>query len=65
MLKYLITGTESLIVPAVLLGLLYGYVRAAYGPRGQKILTAGALLGLAAAIVMAYLKNKTKLIDTG
>ncbi len=64
MLKYLITGTETLIASAVMLGILFAYIRSVYGGRGRKILTAGALLGLAAAIVMAYLKNKTKLINT-
>ena len=64
MLKYLITGTETLMAPAVLLGMLFAYVRMAYGARGRNILTAGSLLGLAAAIVMSYLKNKTKLINT-
>ena len=65
MLKYLITGTRDLIVCAVLLGMLFGYLPAAYGQRGRRFLSWGALLGLLAAAVMAYLKNKTKLIDTG
>ena len=65
MLKYLITGTRDLIVCAVLLGMLFGYLPAAYGQRGRRFLNWGALLGLLAAAVMAYLKNKTKLIDTG
>ena len=64
MLKYLITGTETLIAPAVMMGMLFAYIRAVYGGRGRKILAAGALCGLAAAAVMAYLKNKTKLINT-
>ena len=62
MLKYLITGTETLIASAVMLGMLFAYIRTVYDGRGRKILTVGSLLGLAAAIVMAYLKNKTKLI---
>ena len=65
MLKYLIAGTESLIGPAVLLGLLFSYARRAYGEKGRNITAAGALLGILSAAVMAYLKNKTKHIDTG
>ena len=65
MLKYLITGTENLTASGVLLGMLFAYIGAAYGTRGRRILGAGALTGLAAATVMSYLKNKTKLIDTG
>ena len=64
MLKYLITGTETLIASAVMLGMLFAYIRTVYDGRGRKILTVGSLLGLAGAIVMAYLKNKTKLINT-
>ena len=65
MLKYLITGTEDLIASGVLLGMLFAYIGEVYGTRGRNILGVGALAGLAAAIVMSYLKNKTKLIDTG
>ena len=64
MLKYLITGTETLIASGVLLGMLFAYISGVYGARGQKILTVGSLLGTVAAIVMSYLKNKTKLINT-
>ena len=65
MLKYLIAVTEGLTVPAVLLGLLYAYITEAYGGRGRKTLHIGVGAGFAAAIVMAILKNKTKLINTG
>ena len=64
MLKYLVITTGNLITSAVMLGMLFAYIRAEYGPRGRNILTAGALLGFFGAIVMAWLKNKTKLINT-
>ena len=64
MLKYLITATETLIAAAVLLGMLSAYIPAVYGERGRNILTAGSLAGLLAAVVMSYLKNMTKLINT-
>ncbi|MBR1780370.1 MAG: DUF2318 domain-containing protein [Oscillospiraceae bacterium] len=65
MLKYLITGTQSLIVAGVLLGMLLAYHALVYGKLGRRIVGIGALVGLVGAIVMSYLKNKTKLIDTG
>ena len=64
MLKYFISVTENLIVPAVLLGMLTAYVRSVYGSRGIRILTAGAIIGFIGAAVMSYLKNKTRLINT-
>lgn len=65
MLKYLISTLEYLIVMGVLLGMLYAYLYGRCGVRGRKILTGFSLAGLAAATLLAYLKNKTKLIDTG
>lgn len=65
MLKYLIAVTKALAVPAVLLGLLYAYVTERCGVMGRRILYVGTGTGFAAAILMAVLKNKTKLINTG
>ena len=65
MLKYLISTLEYIIVPGTLLGMMFSYTASLCGKKGQKILMWGCLAGLAAAGVMAYLKNKTKLIDTG
>ena len=64
MLKYLITVTEALALAAVLLGLLYACVTEACGAWGRRALHVGVCAGFAAAIVMAILKNKTKLIHT-
>lgn len=65
MLKYLITGTESLAAAGVLIGLLTACTVRKYGNRARMLMTAAAVLGFAAAVVMAYMKNKTKFIDTG
>ena len=65
MLKYLIAVTKALAVPAVLLGLLYAYVTERCGVMGRRILRIGTGAGFASAILMAVLKNKTKLINTG
>ena len=63
MLKYLITVTEDLAVLAILLGLLYAYIPGEFGPRGKRTLNAGVVAGFIVAVVYAYLKNKTKIID--
>ena len=65
MLKYLIAGTENLIVTGVLVGMLFAYIFVKYAEQGRNYVTVGAVAGLGAAAVMAYMKNKTKLIDTG
>ncbi|MBO5573540.1 MAG: hypothetical protein J5947_04795, partial [Clostridium sp.] len=65
MLKYLITGTECLIAGAILLGMLFAYIYRVYGQKGRRILAVSSFLAFLAAAVMSYMKNKTKLIDTG
>ena len=65
MLKYLISTLEYLIVPGILLGMMFAYIHGRCGSAGRKILTWGAVAGCAGACILAYLKNKTKLIDTG
>ena len=65
MLKYLISTLEYLIVPGVLLGMMFAYIQGRCGQAGRKILTWGVIAGCAGACVLSYLKNKTKLIDTG
>ena len=65
MLKYIISCTELLIIAAVLIGMMLGYSYAVYGRKGRKITGYGILAGLVIAIIMSWMKNKTKLIDTG
>ena len=65
MLKYIISCTELLIVAAVLIGMMLGYSYAVYGRKGRKITGYGILAGLVIAIIMSWMKNKTKLVDTG
>ena len=64
MLNYFITITEGLTITAILIGLLYAHIPSILGSRGKRMLTIGAVLGLAAAAVMAVLKNTTKLVDS-
>ena len=65
MLQYLINTSQLTIVAAVLTGMLLGYMQRVYSMRGQKVVLIGAVVGIVLAIVMAWMKNKTKLIDTG
>ena len=65
MLKYLISTLEYLIVPGILLGMMFAYIHGRCGSAGKKILMWGVIAGCAGACILAYLKNKTKLIDTG
>ena len=65
MIKYLITTTEALAVPGVLLGMLFAWIYGRAGSIGRKILIIAAAAGFIAACVMSYLKNNTKMINTG
>lgn len=65
MIKYLITTTESLAVPGVLLGMLFAWVYGRAGRIGRKVLFGSCAAGFAAACVMSYMKNMTKKINTG
>lgn len=65
MLKYFIIGTESLLVAGIILGMLYAYSFERYGSLGRRILAWGSLAGFLAACVLAYMKNKTRLVNTG
>ncbi|MBP3273128.1 MAG: DUF2318 domain-containing protein, partial [Ruminococcus sp.] len=63
MLKFFITVTKDLISAAILSAMLFAYVPMISGKKGRNILTAGTLAGMAAAVVIAVLKNTTKVID--
>ena len=64
MLKYLITGTNSMIAACVLAGMLAAYLVKVYGDKGKIVFRISLVAGFLAAVVMAYMKNKTKLINT-
>ncbi len=64
MLKYIVTVTEDLLIPATLISLLYAFCGMAWNRRGRIFLFAGIGVGLAASAVMAVVKNTTKLIYT-
>jgi uncharacterized membrane protein len=55
---------EALLTAAVLTGACMGYAGKVYHKSGKTMLLIGTLLGIVSAVVMAYLKNATKLIDT-
>lgn len=63
MLYYLITVTKDLVFPAVLIGLLYAYIPQSTGRKGKLTLMIGTFAGLGAAVILAVLRNLTKIID--
>ena len=65
MIKYLITATETLAVPGVLLGMLFAYVYGRAGSWGRKVLAGACGAGFIAACIMSYMKNTTRLVKTG
>lgn len=65
MLKYLADGTIQLISMMVIVGMIRGYVKTAYGEKAGKWLLLAEGLGLAGAVVMAIMKTVTNKIDTG
>lgn len=62
MLYYLITTTRDLLFSAVIVGLLFAFIPQSSGKKGKLILSIGTFAGLA-AVVLALLKNLTKIID--
>ncbi len=64
MLKYFVETTEALLIAGILIGMMTGYARSAYGKKGRLPADIGVWLGVIGAVVMAYLKNATRLIDT-
>ena len=65
MLRYLILVTENLIVTAITVGMLYGYVGRLGNKTGKIFLWAGTLLGFLASVAFAIAKNNTNKIHTG
>ena len=65
MLNYLILATEGLITTTIIAGLLCAWIRGKYETFGTRVLLCFGLAGMAAAIVMSYMKNTTSLVHTG
>ena len=65
MLKYLADGTIQLISMTLILGMMRGYVKTAYGEKAGRLLLITEGAGLACAIAMAIMKTVTNKIDTG
>jgi uncharacterized membrane protein len=64
MLTYLILTTRQILMEAVILGVLTGYVKAAAGKSRRRIVWVAALAGVVFSIVIAVLRNTTSMIDT-
>lgn len=62
MLKYLVQLTNDLLVPAIIIGMLSAYISTYFGKRGRIVLLSGISLSVIGSVVMAVLKNTTKLI---
>lgn len=65
MLTYLVQVTENLLIVAVLVGFGFAYARHTWDRVGRHLVHAGFVLGLVGAAVLAYLRNTTKLVDSG
>lgn len=63
MLKYLISVTENTAVVMILLGFLSAYVSAEAGKYGKILFRIITALGFVGAVIIAVLKNTTKVID--
>ncbi|MDR0397245.1 MAG: DUF2318 domain-containing protein [Oscillospiraceae bacterium] len=64
MLRYIVTVTEDLLIPASLISLIFAYCLRSQSRANRVILRAGVIVGLAASAAMALVKNTTKLIYT-
>ena len=65
MLKYLIQTTEQLILMAISVGIMLGYVRLLLGEKAKRVMQVTLLTGFVLSAVMAILKNTTAKIETG
>ena len=64
-LKYLVQVTEDLLLVAILSGFVFAFSKLMFEKRVRRIVLGGSLVGWLAAIVLAVLKNTTKLVDSG
>ena len=64
MLKYFVDTTEALLITGILIGMMIGCMSCIFGKNGSLPVKIGLYAGIVGAVVMAYLKNATRLIDT-
>ena len=64
MLKYFVDTTESLLLVALLIGMLGFCLSSAFGKKGRVFAWFGLIGGIAGAGTVAYLKNGTKLLTS-
>jgi len=64
-LKYLVDSTIQLSAMMIVVGMIHGYVRNAYGEKTGKRMLISICAGIAGAIAMAVMKTATNKIDTG
>lgn len=64
MLKYFVDTTEALLIAGILIGMMIGCMACVFGKKGALPAKIGLYAGIVGAVVMAYLKNATRLIDT-
>jgi len=64
-LKYLVQVTESLLLTAVLTGMLFGMSWTRWEGKSKRVVGIGCALGWVAALLIAVFKSLTKLVDSG
>ena len=64
MLNYFIHTTEAILMASILCGVIIGHVRLTGGKTEKRITAAGAAAGFIGAVVIAILRNNTKLVKT-
>lgn len=64
LLKYIISTTELLVTAAVNIALILAYISLAYSVKRKIVVAVGLGAGALSAVVMAILKNATRIVDT-
>ena len=64
MLTYLILTTRALLMEAVILGVITGFVKITAAKRQRRVVWSFAILGVIISIVIAVMRNTTSMIDT-
>ena len=64
MLTYLILTTRAILMEAVILGVITGFVKITAAKRQRRVVWSFAILGVIISIVIAVMRNTTSMIDT-